>query len=281
MPQYPVAWVYREFLAFDVAAAPAQAPALDITVNIDLGGAGNAGGATPQQPAPQPSPATDGGLTASTCGLPGGTATVVIPNEGMTELNVRDKPEPLGGVVMHKIAKGTQVTVAGGCGGRIAAGIVAGASNNDAPIPGWCAISAPVIGCVSEQFLVAGVPVDTSVGIAANPQQPAAPEPAAVVAVAPTFTGTWNASAQGSPYTFQLNQNGDAVTGSYTGGDDSQGQISGNVSGNVLRFSWWQTDGVSGAGKFTLSGNGNAFTGSYTLGSDPDVVEGSWNGTRR
>ena len=68
----------------------------------------------------------------------------------------------------------------GGCGVQIAAGIVAQQGGNQAPVPGWCGISAPMVGCVAEQFLVAGTPIDTSVGIVANqPQQPQiqAPQP--------------------------------------------------------------------------------------------------------
>ena len=78
------------------------------------------------------------------------------------------------------------------------------------------------------------------------------------------FTGTWSAEAQGSGYTFVLNQNGNTVSGNYSGGDGSNGQLNGSVSGNVLRFTWQQTDGVSGSGKFALSSDGNSFDGSYT-----------------
>jgi hypothetical protein len=220
----------------------------------------------------QPPTTGGGGLTASTCGL-SGTATVVIPDPTLTTLNVRDKPN---GNILSKIPENAQVEVMGPCGVKLSAGIVA--QKPGQVIPGWCAISTPqVTGCVSEQFLVAGIPAGGPLGagsagiVATEPQS----------AAAPTFTGTWNAEAQGSGYTFMLNQDGNTVAGSYSGGDGSNGQLNGSVSGNVLRFAWRQTDGVSGAGKFTLSGDGNSFNGSYTLSSDPDVAEGSWNGTRQ
>ena len=147
-------------------------------------------------------------------------------------------------------------------------------------IPGWCAISSPVIGCVFEDFLVAGIPAGGQVSL-----PPAAgivaTQPQTAAVAAPTFTGLWNATAQGSPYTMTLDQNGNGVTGSYIGGDGSSGQINGTVSSNELRFSWQQADGLGGAGKYTLSADGDSFTGSFTLGNNPDVVEGSWNGTRR
>ena len=112
-------------------------------------------GGSPQLPEP---PAAPGGgqPTTSICGLPGGTATVVIPDPAVTQLNVRDKPN--GTIQPVKIPEGTQVTVVGGCGVELAAGITAGAGNAEPPVPGWCAISSPQIGCVSEQFLVAGIP---------------------------------------------------------------------------------------------------------------------------
>ena len=123
------------------------------------------------------------------------------------------------------------------------------------------------------------VDLGAAAGIAATqPQEQPQQQTAA------TFTGRWNGEAQGSPYTFNLTQVGDNVSGAYVGGDGpngSQGQITGTLAGNVLRFQWWQTDGLRGMGKFTLSADGSAFTGSYTLGSNPDVAEGSWNGWRQ
>ena len=204
-------------------------------------------------------------------------ATVVIPDPAVTTLNVRDKPR--GKNPFRDSGRLPQVNVVGGCGVQIAAGIVAQKKGSgQGLIPGWCAISSPTVGCVAEQFLVAGVaaggPVDTggAAGIVAD--QPQATE-------GPTFTGTWSAEAQGLPYTMSLDQSGGSVTGSYTGGDGSVGEIEGKVSGRVLRFAWRQTDGTSGMGRFKLSGSGNSFTGSYTLGNNPDVAEGAWNGRRQ
>ncbi len=215
------------------------------------------------------SPPMPGGATTSSCAVAGGTATVSIPDPNVTTLNVRDKP---GGTILTVISEGAQVNVVGGCGVKLAAGIVAqkpGAGGRG--VPGWCAISSPVVGCVSEKFLVAGIPT--------GPLAPAA----GLVATrsSGSFTGRWNATAQGSGYTMMLNQNGNAVSGSYTSDDGSSGQIDGTLRGNVLRFTWRQTDGLGGAGKFALSDDANSFRGSFTLSDNPDVSEGSWNGRRR
>ena len=69
-------------------------------------------------------------------------------------------------------------------------------------------------------------------------------------------------------------------SGNYAGADGSVGKITGKVSGNVLRFSWTQTHGNSGAGKFALADVGQSFACSYTLSNDPDQVDGTWNGSR-
>jgi hypothetical protein len=82
-------------------------------------------------------------------------------------------------------------------------------------------------------------------------------------------------------YRITLKQAGKSVTGNYAGADGSIGKITGKVSGNVLRFSWTQTDGSSGAGKFALADDGQSFSGSYTLSNDPDQADGGWNGSRR
>ena len=236
---------------------------------------GCAAGGSGEEIAPQtPAPPQAGGGT-STCGLPGGMATVVIADPSLKTFNVRDRPQ---GEVITTIPEGSQVEVLGGCGVKLAAGIVAQKpGSGEAPMQGWCAIASPV-GCVAEQFLVSGTPeggtvdVGGAAGIVAD--QPQATE-------GPTFTGTWSAEAQGLPYTMSLDQSGGSVTGSYTGGDGSVGEIEGKVSGRVLRFAWRQTDGTSGMGRFKLSGSGNSFTGSYTLGNNPDVAEGAWNGRRQ
>lgn len=220
--------------------------------------------------APDPVP---GGGTTSSCAIPGGTATISVPDPNVTTLNVRDKPN---GKILTELPEGSQVNVVGGCGTRIAAGIVAqkpGAGGNQAGAPGWCAISSPLVGCVSEQFLIAGIPTGT--------QAPAAGLAAAQPLAERSFSGTWNATAQGSAYTMRLDHDGDRVAGTYTADDGSSGRIDGAVSGNVLRFSWQQEDGLRGAGKFTLSEDARSFRGSFSLGDDPDVEEGSWNGRRR
>ncbi|TIT91491.1 MAG: hypothetical protein E5W55_20080 [Mesorhizobium sp.] len=95
------------------------------------------------------------------------------------------------------------------------------------------------------------------------------------------FGGSWSANADNVAYDLSLQQNGNGVSGRYQGDDGSAGQITGKVSGNVLRFSWVQKDGTRGSGKFTLAADGQSFAGSYNFGNNPDVVEGSWNGTRQ
>ena len=274
MPQYPEAWIFQDFLAFDGGAGPAPAPAFQVTINL---GGKQGGGDQGGDVAPPPAQGGDQ-PTTSTCGIPGGTATVVIPDPNIPTLNVREGPSGNSNI-LTTIPRDSQVNIVGGCGVKIAAGLVAQApGGGPPPVSGWCAISQPVVGCVSEKFLVAGI-------VAAG--QPA-PAPAAGLVAdkpqdvsGPTFTGTWVAEAQGASFTFNLTQDGKSVFGGYTGTDGSSGQINGKLKGNVLRFTWRQADNLKGAGKFALSGDGNSFSGSYTMGNNPDVADGSWNGTRR
>jgi hypothetical protein len=256
-PQYPSGWVSRKFIQMTGVAVTVQITTPPPVVVV----------APEAPPAPAMPQGDGGGLTASTCGL-SGTATIVIADPKLTTLNVRDKPN--GPTILTTLPENAQVNVVGACGKQIAAGIVAGPTGT--VVPGWCAISAPVTGCVKEEFLVAGIPAAAPAG---------APGAAGLVAAKPSFAGTWAAEAQGYNYTFTLNQAGGTVTGNYTGTDGSSGQLNGNVSGDVLRFGWRQADGVSGSGKFTLSADGSRFDGSYTLGNNPDVAEGSWNGRRQ
>jgi hypothetical protein len=249
MPGPVDGWVFRDLLEFDdfgpVAAEPMPMEQI---------------------------PAGDGQQTTSSCGVPGGTATVLVPDPNVTTLNVRDRPN---GTILTQIPEGSQVNVVGGCGARIAAGIVAqkpGAGGGQPSVPGWCAISSPLVGCVSERFLIAGIPTGA--------QTPAAGIVASRPIAEGNFTGTWNAIAQESDYTMMHKHNSNSVDGSYTGGDGSSGRIKGTVQGNVLRFSWQQADGLGGMGKFALSKDANSFRGSFTLGNDPDVVDGSWDGRR-
>ncbi len=159
----------------------------------------------------------------------------------------------------------------GGFGPKLGAGIVAqkpGQGGQQAG-KGWCAISDPVVGCVHQKFLVAGIPT--------GKDRPAA----GLVATQRGFTGSWNATAQGSGYDMSLQQEGKNLTGSYSSDDGTTGRIRGVVKGNVVRFSWTQADGQSGHGKFALAAGGRGFSGSFTLSDDPDEVDGSWNGRRR
>ena len=83
------------------------------------------------------------------------------------------------------------------------------------------------------------------------------------------WTGTWNTSWQGGDAKMHLVQAGDKVTGTYTYQD---GQISGEVFGNLLVGNWYESDN-SGTFVFTMASDGASFSGVY----DDDQW---WNGTR-
>jgi hypothetical protein len=229
-------------------------------------------GGVAERKAPPIVPATSPqGPVAAGCGLPAGPATIVIPQPNLDKLNVRESP---GGKVVTAISKGSQVSIIGECGTQHAAGIVAPSGNVGAS--GWCQIDAPVTGCVSAKYLVAGGSgaAGGAAGIAAAQPVVAAPAPS------PSFVGAWSSSVDGVAHAITLNQNGGSVSGSYQGADGSVGQIAGEARGNVLRFSWSQVDGNAGSGKFVLSADGRSFQGSYSLGNDPDKVDGQWTGLR-
>jgi hypothetical protein len=216
----------------------------------------------PAPPMPQSPP-----MQVGMCGPPGGMAVVVISDPNLHKLNVRASP---GGAVLTAIQEGSEVSIVGECGPEAAAGFTKPPAGTSVP-SGWCQIDAPVAGCVSAKFLAFG-------GQAAGLAKEAPPAPAAA---APTFTGSWDANAQDVAYTMTLTQTAKSVSGSYEGADGSVGKITGKVKGNVLRFAWTQTDGISGSGKFALAEDGQSFAGSYTLGSNPDQADGSWSGLRR
>jgi hypothetical protein len=212
--------------------------------------------------------------TTSTCGaFQEGTATVVIPDPSVPVLNVRDNRP----ATSSPIPRDSQVNVVGGCGVKIAAGSWRTAAAASRPsrlvrdLARW--------GCVrrSGSSWRASLPA----GSPHRHRRPASSPTSRSRQAAPSFTGTWNADAQGASFTFNLTQDGKSVYGNYSGSDGSNGQIRGKLKGNVLRFNWQQTDNLSGAGKFVLSADGNAFSGSYTMGNNPDVADGAWNGTRQ
>ncbi|WP_292304862.1 hypothetical protein, partial [Mesorhizobium sp.] len=95
------------------------------------------------------------------------------------------------------------------------------------------------------------------------------------------FSGRWSANADNVAYSLSLKQKGNSVSGNYQGADGSAGNISGKMSGKILRFSWVQKDGTRGSGKFVLAGDGQSFDGTYNFSNNPDAVEGSWSGTRQ
>jgi hypothetical protein len=87
--------------------------------------------------------------TGDSCGEPGATATVVIPEPHLTQLNVRSKP---GGEVLGRVQKGEQVTLIGPCGSQAAAAF----AKSNKPVggaAGWCQIDSPIAGCVLSRYL--------------------------------------------------------------------------------------------------------------------------------
>ena len=179
-------------------------------------------------PAPAPAPAPTGGHSI---------ATIVVPDPNVHALNVRNGPN---GTILTALPEGTQVSVVGDCGSPPAAGLAKAPASGTAT-PGWCQIDAPLAGWVSAKYLVFG-----GVGITApapSAQPAGLPPPPAIT----TFAGVWNArTGDGTPYTIALAQSGNTVTGSYQGGDGSQGTIVGSVNGKQLSFAWNQADGLAG-----------------------------------
>ncbi|WP_156938209.1 hypothetical protein [Mesorhizobium sp. WSM3626] len=240
------------------------------------GGDEAGGGGTPQTPADMgdmpPMQQADG-----TCGDGNAMATVVINQPGLDKLNVRSGP---GGQVVGTVPEGGTVSVVGPCGAISgAAGFAKPKTQQGGGAGGWCQISAPVHGCVSSQFLAFGGDTGLSGGAAgfAKPKS----KPQVPAAAAAGFSGRWAANADNIAYSFSLKQKGNSVSGNYQGADGSAGNISGKMSGNILRFSWVQKDGARGSGKFVLADDGQSFDGTYNFSNNPDAVEGSWNGTRQ
>ncbi|MET3596223.1 hypothetical protein ABID26_005640 [Mesorhizobium shonense] len=216
-----------------------------------------------------------GSVGTGTGSCSGGTATVVINQPGLDKLNVRNGPD---GQVTSMVPEGQAVSVTGPCGENGgAAGIMA--KKQRGGDGGWCRISAPVSGCVSARFLKFGGGAAGFAKSAAGFAKSKGKQTS--VSAAAGFGGSWSANADNVAYDLSLQQNGNGVSGRYQGDDGSAGQITGKVSGNVLRFSWVQKDGTRGSGKFTLAADGQSFAGSYNFGNNPDAAEGSWNGTRQ
>jgi hypothetical protein len=102
--------------------------------------------------------ADEGGM----CG--NGSATVVIPEPHLKQLNVRTRP---GGKVIHKVPEGDSVTVVGPCGEEAAAGLAASKDSDEE----WCQIDEPAAGCVMAKYLEfdGGGLLDDAAGIKAAP----------------------------------------------------------------------------------------------------------------
>ena len=213
------------------------------------------------------------------CGAPGTMATVVINQPGLDKLNVRTGP---GGQVIGTVPEGGTVSVIGPCGAIGGAGFAKSTTKPGGDAGGWCQISAPVAGCIAAQFLQFGsADAGTVLPNGAAGFAKSKVEPQASASAMAGFGGSWSANADNVAYSIALNQKGSSVSGSYQGADGSAGRITGNVSGNVLRFAWVQKDGTKGSGKFVLSDDGQSFAGSYNFGNNPDAVEGNWNGMRQ
>ncbi len=200
-------------------------------------------------------------------------ATVVIPKANLHMLNVRSKP---GGQVLGTVPEGEQVTVVGPCGSQAAAGF----AKSNKPIggaAGWCQLDSPVSGCVMAKYLDFGG--GDAAGLAPAAGFAMKPPKGMTAPMGASFSGTWSANAEDVSYTLSLKQKGSGVNGSFQGSDGSDGTLSGNLQGNVLRFSFTQNDGIQGTGKFVLSDDGQSFEGSYKLSDNSS--KGSWNGTRQ
>lgn len=234
------------------------------------------GGGIPQTPADMggmpPMQQADG-----ICGDGNAMATAAINQPGLDKLNVRNGP---GGQVVGTVAEGDTVSVIGPCGAISgAAGFAKPKTQQGGGGGGWCQISAPVHGCVSSQFLAFGGDTGLSGGAAGFAKSKSKPQVSASATA--SFGGSWSANADNVVYSLSLKQKGNSVSGNYQGADGSAGNISGKMSGKILRFSWVQKDGTRGSGKFVLAGDGQSFDGTYNFSNNPDAVEGSWSGTRQ
>jgi hypothetical protein len=110
------------------------------------------GGGTQASPAPAPAPGPmpGGGSASGSC--PGGIATVVIAQQHLDRLNVRNGSN---GDVIGAVPRGGRVSVVGPCGTAGSAGLRGGARPT-VNASGWCQIQAPVAGCVMSEFLQFG-----------------------------------------------------------------------------------------------------------------------------
>ena len=228
---------------------------------------------------------------------PAGSATVSTASVGEDVLNVR-KSGSASAAIVTQVPDGSQVNVVGGC--AAGAGFAKGKTlkpkgaggggaepqqGNQAAAAGWCRIDQPAQGCVKAEFLAfdAGGGMGGA-GLAKTTLRPKGSGKAKDGGAAgqSTFAGNWNVTADDDVgYSMSMTQNGGSVSGSYKGADGSRGTFKGKVKGNVLRFTWKQSDGYSGSGKFALAEDGSSFRGSYSFSSNADDVEGSWNGRRR
>ncbi len=78
------------------------------------------------------------------------------------------------------------------------------------------------------------------------------------------WTGTWNTIANGDSNVLVLEQSGNSVAGTYTGG----GHIQGTVTYNELKGTYTRWDGkTGGAIDFTMSDDCNSFTGQWQDGN--------------
>ncbi|MCA1916520.1 hypothetical protein [Methanospirillum hungatei] len=92
-----------------------------------------------------------------------------------------------------------------------------------------------------------------------------------------TWTGTWKTGSK----TYNLTQNGTALSGSYTPFDldsDEPGLIDGAISedGKIMKGTWIET----GTFSFIISDDGLTFNGTYTTELTESAVTDSWNGVK-
>jgi hypothetical protein len=118
----------------------------------------------------------------------------------------------------------------------------------------------------------------------ASPRPMPSPQVPAKVAGA-NFAGDWSLrSDRDWKDELILTQAGAAVTGSFVDQSGLTGRVRGQVTGNMLRFSWTEDGGHVGTGSFTMGADQASISGSFgpdPYSVDPSSQQGKWQGPRR
>lgn len=108
----------------------------------------------------------------------------------------------------------------------------------------------------------------------------AASEPAADAPIVPgQVTGRWGTRWGTEVCNLVLQQNGDAVTGTYTSTGAPPGTVSGTLSNGVLTGTWQDQSGGAGGIALTFAPDGHGFQGTWGTGASA-TNGGSWTGSR-